>query len=329
MPRLVIDKQEIRKFFEKIQAKSGKNCDGIGKLVRLSGRTIRDWKRRKFFPQKAKLEKIAEIYRVKLPEIIEEREDFWTKKYARKAAMIGLEKHGPPGTPEGRRKGGLISQQRRRENPEYYRSIGVIVRGKISIPRVGGELAEFIGTVLGDGHLSKDQCFIYFNMKKDQEYADYIKKLIQKLFKYDPYKFYRRKQGVLILLTSGRNLIDFLVSKGLKTGNKVKQQVEVPLWIRNNFNYSKKCLRGLMDTDGGIFIHRYKVGGKEYQYRKICFTNKSQPLLDFVYGTLKKIDLTPKYKEEKRVWLYSEKEVSQYLKIVGSSNFRLLKNGLV
>jgi len=325
MSRLVIDKAEIRDFFEEIHNHSGKSWDEIGRLVKLSGRTIRDWRRGVLLPNKEKIEKFAKLFQKKIPFVLEEREEYWTRKYARKAAQAMLKKYGPPGTPEGRRKGGLISQQLRRKNPEYYRGIGVIVRGRISIPRIGLELAEFIGTVLGDGSLTKDQCSIYFNMKKDKEYADYIEKLIQKLFKYNPYKYTREKYGVLILLTSGRNLIDFLTSKGLKIGNKVKQQVDVPLWIKKNFKFSLKCLRGLMDTDGGIFIHKYKVAGKIYCYKKICFTNKSQPLLDFAFTVLRKIGLTPKYQGEKKVWLYSEKEVIKYLKIIGSSNPRLLK----
>ena len=64
----------------------------------------------------------------------------------------------------------------------------MIVRGKISISKTGLKLAEFIGMFLGDVFLTKDQFFIYFNMKKDREYADYVEKLIQKLFKYNPYK---------------------------------------------------------------------------------------------------------------------------------------------
>lgn len=264
-----------------------------------------------------------------MPEIIEEREDFWTKKYARKGALARLKKYGPPGTPKGRRKGGLISQQKRRENPDYYRKIGVIVRGKIRIPKFTLQLAEFFGTVLGDGSLTRDQCSIYFNMKKDVEYAEYVEKKIQKLFKYNPYKFIREKYGVIILLTSGRNLIDFLVDNGLKIGNKVKQQVVVPSWIQKNYKFSLMCLRGLMDTDGGVFTHRYKVNGKEYAYQKICFTNKSHPLLDFVYDILKKIGLTPKYQGDRRVWLYCQEEVKKYLKIVGTSNPRLLINGLL
>ena len=77
-----------------------------------------------------------------------------------------------------------------------------------------------------------------------------------------------------------------------------------------------------MDADGGIFIHRYKVGGKEYRYKKICFVNYCQPLTRFVYKVLKDLGFNPK-RANNRVWLYSTKEVVRYMKEVGSSNQRL------
>ena len=36
---------------------------------------------------------------------------------------------------------------------------------------------------------------------------------------------------------------------------------------------------GLMDTDGGVYLHKYKVNGKPYQYIKMCYTSHSKPLL--------------------------------------------------
>lgn len=83
-----------------------------------------------------------------------------------------------------------------------------------------------------------------------------------------------------------------------------------------------------MDTDGGVFIHKYKVNNKTYSYRKINFTNRSLPLLNFVYNTLKEIGFTPKLLdkiENKKVWLYNTSEVARYLDVVGSNNQRLLK----
>ena len=121
------------------------------------------------------------------------------------------------------------------------------------------------------------------------------------------------------------NLNEFLCVLGLKTGNKVKQQVDVPLWIKNNRKYFKYCLRGLMDTDGGIFVHRYKVNGKKYSYLKLSFSNMSQPLRVFVYQTLTDLGFNPKLAGNKHVWLYSDSEARRYLDIVGSSNYRLLR----
>ena len=114
-------------------------------------------------------------------------------------------------------------------------------------------------------------------------------------------------------------------------GNKVKQQVDVPDWIKGESEYKIACLRGLMDTDGGVFIHRYKVNGKEYSYRKICFTSHSIPLLRFVYDTLNELGFTAKIINKvanKDVWLYNTHEVDRYLELVKSSNQRLNGNTL-
>ena len=83
-----------------------------------------------------------------------------------------------------------------------------------------------------------------------------------------------------------------------------------------------------MDTDGGVFLHRYKVGGQEYKYRKISFSNRSVPLLLFVSNTLTELGFTPKIidkVENKKVWLYNTNEVKKYLEVVGTHNPRLLK----
>ena len=93
--------------------------------------------------------------------------------------------------------------------------------------------------------------------------------------------------------------------------------------------FSHECVKGLMDTDGGIFNHSYKVNGKKYSYRKLCFVNRSVPLLNFVYSILRNESFTPKLIDRianKRVWLYNMREVQKYLEVIGTGNPRLLKN---
>lgn len=228
-----------------------------------------------------------------------------------------------PGTAEGRRKGGLISQRNRKRNPEYYRGLGCIVANRFTFPRKSNLLAEFVGIVLGDGGLTNGQLHITLNSVADVNYLDYVIKLSERLFNYSPHMY--KKKGALanVLVFSGVELINFLLRMGLKLGNKVKIQVDSPDWIKLNKSYSLWCLRGLMDTDGGVFKHKYMVNNKEYSYLKICFTNMSQPLIRFVFNTLSSVGLGPKYRMNNKVWLYNSLDVVRYFSIVGSSNERL------
>lgn len=39
-------------------------------------------------------------------------------------------------------------------------------------------------------------------------------------------------------------------------GSKIKQKISVPKWIKNNKKYTKKCLKGLFETDGSVYLDR-------------------------------------------------------------------------
>lgn len=226
---------------------------------------------------------------------------------------------------DGRRKGGIVSQLRRRLNPRYYENRGCNVAIEPLIPNHTNKLAEVVGTILGDGGITHNQLLISFNSEKDCDYSVYIGNLISGLFGIRVGRYKRRDSKCIVLFFSGVNLIKTLCHIGLKIGNKVKLQVRVPKWISKNVAYSRWCLRGLMDTDGGVFLDKYVVNRKRYCYKKICFTNKSMPLINFVFETLSKLGFNPQRYSDNKVWLYSYKEVERYLIEVGSSNQRLNK----
>ncbi len=192
-------------------------------------------------------------------------------------------------------------------------------------PAYSNKLAEFVGIVLGDGGITKYQLFITLNSEADQKYIPYVSNLISNLFKMKASLYKRKNKKAIVVSVAGIRFIEYLSKLGLKKGNKVLNQVDVPNWIQRKTGYSQHCLRGLMDTDGGLFFHRYKVNGKKYKYLKLCFSNLSQPLRNFVYKTLKNSGFSPRYAGENHVWLYSQKEAKNYLKIIGSSNHRLLR----
>ena len=311
-------------YYPKILESSKLSCEKIARETSVCSRTIRDWRRGVLLPDYNKVLILSKKYKVNIPKPIEILPEHWQlKKWARRAGIIRYKKYGAPGTIEDRRKGGLISWQKRLNNPKLMNNWNKA--NEIQIPEKSEELAEFIGLVLGDGSLSMGQCMIYLNSQKnkDRDYVYFVSDLIKELFKLNCPITKRKDCNCYRIIISSVNLIKYLVKIGLVTGNKTKNQVKVPAWIQHRKNLSIVCLRGLMDTDGGIFLHKYKANGKEYKYFKTCFSNKSEPLLDFVRTTLSKLGFNPKIRANKQIWLYNESEVKQYFEKISSHNDRL------
>lgn len=314
---------EQRAFVEKIIKRSNLNVDSLANMVTISPRNFRDWRREKISLSKTAALLLSKKFRVDLPEKISTLEKRWKSSIVDRGRRGGIAykiAYGNPGTIEGRKKGGT-------KTLKILRSKGVVPKIRIfKKPKHSEKFAEFVGIMLGDGSIGKLQISITLNSIKDLEYSIYVSTLSSTLFGSKP-KIRRRKNANAIeIYYNGMNLVKFLISNGLVQGNKVKKQVEVPGWIKINQKYKILCLRGLMDTDGGIFIHKYRVNGKVYSYPKVNFTNSSLPLLDFVYETLLGLGFNPKIIkniENKKVWLYNSHEVKKYLDLVGSSNLRL------
>lgn len=197
----------------------------------------------------------------------------------------------------------------------------------IKKPNFSEKLAEFVGIVLGDGSISKRQITITLHSKDDEKYGYFVTKLIKELFDV-PVGIYRRKDFKAInYIVSRKKLVDFCVNKlELKTGNKIKQQVDIPKWIKNNQKYSIACVRGLMDTDGSVFTHTYTSNNKKYSYKKLAFTSYSKPMLKSVYKIISNKDINSRFARERDVRIDSKKDVRKYFKIFGSNNPKHLKN---
>lgn len=241
------------------------------------------------------------------------------KQVSSRGARARYKIYGNFSTPEGRRKGGHNALQILRK-----RGLAAWCSKDYLYPKKSVDLAEFIGILLGDGGITKEQATITLNTEADKEYVHYVSRLGNTLFGQKPSISNRKDCKATNLRYSGIKLIEFLLKVGLKRGDKVKQQVDVPDWIKSSIKYKVACLRGLMDTDGCISrcTHKYKT--KSYTYYNPCFANRSKPLLDFVTNTLEELKLHPSVAGE-RIWLYNKASVRDYFKIVNSSNQRLLK----
>jgi len=119
-----------------------------------------------------------------------------------------------------------LSWENKGKHKKEYKFIGK--RKNINKPDLSEELAEFVGIVLGDGSITKYQLTITLNQNEEQ-YISFVGNLTEKLFSIKPKIIHRKDQSVKNIVISSKNLVEFLIDDlGLKNGNKVKQNVDIP-----------------------------------------------------------------------------------------------------
>ena len=321
--RVCFQKGKQKAFINKIISKI--SVEEAAKLCRLSGRTIRDWRREKFLMHFKSLKKLCRKANLKIPKNIRLKDNYW---YVSKGASVGgrtvwKKYHRIGGDPEYLKK--KWREWWKRDG--CHRKNWLTVAKPIWKPPYSKELAEFIGIVLGDGCISQRQIAISLHYKDDKAYSKYVVSLIKKLFSVPIGVYYCKKDSVIDFVVSRTELVRYCTGKlGLKKGSKVKQQVDIPEWVKRNKEYLIACVRGLVDTDGCIFQHKYKVNGKWYFYKKLAFSNRSKPLLKSVFDFLKMLNMNPRItRDGKDVRLESKQGLRLYFSIINSHNPKYLK----
>lgn len=232
--------------------------------------------------------------------------------------------YGNPATEASRRKGGLSSYLNFTYNPELAASVGFKLEKEILTPRKTPLLAEFIGIVLGDGSISDYQVRVYFNAKTDAFYASFVKDMVLRLFNIDS-KIALRPKNTIELTISSRALVKLLLDLGLGKGSKIKQEINIPFWILNKIENARACLRGLMDTDGGVYFHTHTTKGIKYKNMALCFTSRSKPLLCSVESIFSSMGIDAKNNLIERISVYNRSDIEKYMNIVGSHNSNFIR----
>lgn len=198
-------------------------------------------------------------------------------------------------------------------------------RKAVVIPSESPWLAELLGIVFGDGGINNPwQVVVTLSALKDQLYAKFVSALFTQLFGISIVVRKQTRDNTLRLVCSSTNVVDFLVSKGAVRGNKIRQQIVAPLWINQDPAYQAAFVRGLVDTDGCLYIHKHVVGRKMHGNIGLCFTSYSKKLIGDVARILKSFGVVPHIVASKtRIYLYSAKAVKRYLGIFGTSNERI------
>lgn len=310
-----------RLFIKNCLKKLNLSNNQAASFLKISVRTLTDWKREKFLIPLVIIKMLSQKTGVRLPKNLITVNQFW---YAKKGGHLGglavYKKYGVIGGDRNYR----LTRWRSWWKKEGQFKPHPILNAPLPFkkPEKSNQLSEFVGIMLGDGGISKYQLTISLNHKDDKMYGIFVSKMIKKLFNVNPAKYHDIKNSVNDFVVSRSELVKFCVEKlGLKIGNKIKQQIDIPNWIKNKKNFKKFCLRGLFDTDGCLVIHKYKVNGKLYIYKKMHFSSASPPLISSIIKSLKEFDFKPRLSHNGRnVWIDDQKEVARYLNVIGSSN---------
>ena len=202
MDRLSFKLGELKNFIIAVQTKLKMDSDDLAKLLGLSGRTIRDWRREKFKPTKNHILKMSQLTGIALPKYTALPAYWNIKKAAKLGGKRRYELYGLLGDLKTRSKGGKSSWLKRKNHPELWNKYTT----PITEPKESVDLAEFIGIMLGDGGLTHFQCSIYLHSEIDKEFAYYVKNLANKLFGIMPKIYIHRHHKVLRVSVSSVNL---------------------------------------------------------------------------------------------------------------------------
>lgn len=323
--RAIFPKGRQSKFLAKAVKTSHLSWAAFAKKINIHSRTLNDWRREKCSMPINKLKKICKLYNLSVPNIKLKKPFWYTFKGATLGAEATLKKYG--------RVGGDLAYQKKKwyewwNKKGKYQDNGCIKEPlPIKIPRFSKDLAEFTGIMLGDGGITNNQIKITTNSIDDKEYTIFIKKLIKKLFGVNPSVCFRKKDvSALDIIVSRKKLVEFCNKKlGLHIGNKLKQGLDIPNWIRKNIEFEKRCVRGLIDTDGCIFDEIHNIKGKKYSYMRLNFTSASPELIKSVFDILNKFNLNPKIRNNRCVQIEDKENIKKYFKIIGTNNPKHLK----
>jgi hypothetical protein len=263
---------------------------------------------------------LAEGARLPLPEVTLIDRYGHTKQAGTRGGRAVMEKYGRVPVDE------VVRRQRWEKwwEREGKHSMPELKTKSATLPCKSEELAEFIGIMLGDGGMSAYQLSVTLHSVDDLEYGKFVQKLIYTLFEAKSSVYFCKDVQAHSVVLARKKVVDYLCSLGLVIGNKIDQKIKIPKWILQDEAYSLACLRGLMDTDGSVYVHKYQVNNKQYQYKKLCFSSASAPLRKDVQFILHRFGSAATCSGT-NVRVDAISDVKRYMAVVGTHNPKHLK----
>lgn len=142
---------------------------------------------------------------------------------------------------------------------------------------------------------------------------EYVQNLMLRVFRRNVSLYNVPKNKAIQLRVYGHSIINGLLEQGLKSGNKVKNQVNVPTWIKTNTSFKVACLRGLVD--------RGSLG--------ITFNNRSIPLLSDFKVMCNDIQVKTSRITRYGVHMTAKQSIKHFIRTVRPMKWKLKKNNFL
>lgn len=174
--------------------------------------------------------------------------------------------------------------------------------GTMQVKRVSNDKklhAYIIGLALGDGNLSNPNGrAVRLRITCDKKYEELYKHIAGSLKKFLPdNKVFLSNRHGCVDVTCYSNKLEFLLGWKAKGGSKYNQDVKIPDWILVDKEFSKECLRGLIQTDGSIYTDR--------GYLMVNITSAITPLAESIVVAMLNLGYKPNV--QKRVEIEKQK----------------------
>lgn len=205
-----------------------------------------------------------------------------------------------------------------------------ILRCLLFIMGINSNIAEIVGILIGDGYIyrrnRKYQIGFVGSPKTDVELFGHLQKLILK--EWNKETKIKVRAGGLRLVFNSKEICDFLINDlSIPHGEGKCEKVTIPKIILEDWNLAKYTIRGIMDTDGTVFVSK-KPGIEKYPTIEITTTS---PILA---NQLRKILLNQGFRVANirqslsklskrvayRVPLYGKSNLKMWLDKIGFSN---------
>jgi len=314
--KVKLEQQHLNTLFESLN-EHGYTTSNVAVFLGKNRRTVADWKRGKFNMSAQDFQKLVHVARIGSEQLkpIYIDEDIRKRIIGRIGGKAQWEKNGSIGTREDRIKVGKASYEARKENINDIFSRKIITK-----PKISSKLAEFVGISMGDGSITNYQLTISLNSIDDAEYIEYVAGLGWELFGIAPRISKLNRSNCTNLIFSSVELINYLLDKGLPKGDKIRANLDIPIWIRCDTELVSSCLRGLFDTDGSVFQETHRIMDKNYSYPRLSFVSASESLRTSVCDTFIELGINAKIRNNRSVNIERFTDIEKYFRIIGSSN---------